>query len=211
MYAPRVARAESTATPGTEALFVEFAKILSASRERTVEAIEECAALLTQMREQFRELLRERREDGLVARFLFENRDRAEGVLGESVEAFYGACFEGDVSVGYAIVARSYLESGFFEEAEGALDEALAHRAGDAALGRDRSFARGMSCFRRGEYAAALGALEEWVATSVPTSERGQRALAQSALEGIPNLLRASDGADLAPRAQALAASLGGD
>lgn len=208
VYAPRVARAESTATPGTEALFGEFARILSASRERMSEAIDECAALLDQMREQFRELLVERRDDGLVARFLFENSVSAEAILGEPVDVFYGTMLAGDAAAGYALVARSYLESGFFDEALGALNLALAQRPDDPELERDRDFAAGMASFRRGDYGDALDVLEVWVERALTVADEAQRSLAQTALEGLPALLGSGDDPGDADRARALAERL---
>lgn len=208
VYAPRVARAESTAAPGTEVLFGEFARILSASRERVVEAIDECAALLDQMREQLRQLLVEYADDGLVMRFLFENRDAAEGVIGEPIDVFFARSLGEDPAETYARVARSYLESGFFDEGLGALEEALARRPQDPALLRDRLYAVGMAAYRRGHYEKAVDGLEEWTRCEIPESDRPFLSLAQSALEGLPALLTQGAAPSCAGRALALAESL---
>ncbi len=210
VYAPRVARAESTAAPGSEALFGEFARILSASGERMTEAIDECAALLDQMREQLRQLLAECCDDGLVLRFLFENQEAAARVLGEPIEQFFARSFEGDLTETYVRVARSYLESGFFEEALGALDEALTQRPGDAELIRDRFYASGMSAYRRGAYDEALEALERWTDHEIPDGDRAFVSLAHGALEGLPALLTAAADPSYEGRARALAEALGG-
>ncbi len=210
VYAPRVARAESTAAPGTEALFGEFARILSASRERVAEAIEECAALLGQMREQLRQLLHEYRDDGLVMRFLFENRDAAERVIGEPIDVFFARSTDGDLAEAYIRVARSYLESGFFDEALAALDAALEHRPEDPVLARDRCYASGMAAYRKGEYDAALDALEAWATHEIPERDAPFVGLAHSALEGMPALLTPSADPSCEGRARALAESLGG-
>ncbi len=208
VYAPRVARAESTAAPGTEALFGEFARILSASRERVSEAIDECAALLDQMREQLHELLAERCDDGLLMRFLFENREAAERILGEPIDVFFAQSFGGDRAETFARVGRSYLESGFFDEALVALEEAVAKRPRDPGLARDRHYATGMAAYRRGEYGAALDGLEAWLADEVPSENQRFVALAKSALERLPALLTPGAPDAHTTRAAALASRL---
>ncbi len=204
VYAPRVARAESTAAPGTEALFGEFARILSASRERVTEAIDECAALLDQMRDQLRQLLAERCDDGLLMRFLFESRDAAERILGEPIDAFFAQSFGGDRAETFARVGRSYLESGFFDEALLPLAEAVDKRPRDPALARDRHYATGMAAYRRGEYEAALDGLEAWLGCEVPDEDERFVGLARSALERLPSLLTTGAPAAHTTRAEAL-------
>ena len=102
------------------------------------------------------------------------------------------------------------MESGFFEEALGALDEALTQRPGDAELIRDRFYASGMSAYRRGAYDEALEALERWTDHEIPDDDRAFVSLAHGALEGLPALLTASADPAYEGRARALAEALGG-
>jgi tetratricopeptide (TPR) repeat protein len=173
------------------------------------EAIDECAALLGQMREQLRELLTECRDDGLVLRFLFENREAADRVIGEPIDAFFARSLGGDLAEAHSRVARSYLESGFFDEALGALGSALEHRAEDPQLARDLCYASGMAAYRRGEYDQALDALELWITREIPDGDRRFVSLAQNALEGMPALLTPSSDPSCAGRARALLEALG--
>ncbi len=63
-------------------------------------------------------------------------------MLGESLDAFLTE-IHGDPVAAYALAARSYLESGYFDEARGALAEALARDPARADLRRASAYADG--------------------------------------------------------------------
>jgi tetratricopeptide (TPR) repeat protein len=207
VYAPKVEAAREQAEPGSEALFDEFARILAASRERLEEAFHECEVLLEQTRRQFRVLLSTHRESGLVTRYLLENASTAEEVLGEPLDAFLESV-HGDPVAAYAIAARSYLESGFFDEARRTLAEALARDPSRADLQSAAAYADGMSAYLRGRYEAALHHLEQWADAAPVPGDGGFRELALAAVHRLPPLVENADRVALAERAAALAQRL---
>jgi len=204
VYAPKVEAARAQAEAGSEGLFEEFARILAASGVRLGEAAAECEALLEQTRRQFRALLATHRENGLAARYLIENAAIAEEVLGEPLDRFL-AGVHGSAVEAYARASRSYLASGYFEEARQALVEALAREPERADLRRDAAYAEGMSAYQRGRYAEALEHLERWAALPQAPEDAALRALAHTAVVRMPPLVEGAERAQVAARAQSLA------
>jgi tetratricopeptide (TPR) repeat protein len=207
VYAPRVEAARGEAAAGTEALFEEFERILAASRDRLAEAFLESEALLEQTRRQFRVLLADHRRNGLVARYLLENASLVEEVLGEPLDQLF-AGIHGDPVVGYAIAARSYLESGFFDEGRRALAEALARDPERPELRRASAYAEGMSAYLLGRYEEALHQLERWAEEVRAAEESPLRALAHAAVSRLEQLVEGEQLESLARRAGALARRL---
>lgn len=204
VYAPKVAAARLDAEPGSEALFEEFARILTASRARLEEALGESESLLEQTRRQFRVLLAAYRENGLVTRYLIENASLVENVLGEPLDDLF-ASIHGAAVTGYELAARSYLESGYFDEARHALAEALARDPERAALHGAAAYAEGMSAWLRGDYESALDRLEAWAAGPPAPDEAAFRELALAAVSRLGQLVEGERAAALASRAGRLA------
>ena len=75
-------------------------------------------------------------------RYLLENTELADEVLGESLDGFLTE-IHGDPVAAWALAARSYLDSGYFDEARGALGEALARDPTRADLRRALAYADG--------------------------------------------------------------------
>ena len=207
IYAPKVEAARGQAEAGTEALFEEFARILAASRERLAEAFVESEALLEQTRRQFRVLLVDHRRNGLLARYLLENASLVEEVLGEPLDQLLASIHTDPVS-GYAIAARSYLESGYFDEARRALVEALARDPERADLRRASAYAEGMSAYLRGRYEEALRHLERWAAGCDDVGDAPFRELAHAAVSRLGQLVEGEQHESLARRAGDLARRL---
>jgi tetratricopeptide (TPR) repeat protein len=207
VYAPKVEAARVDAEPGSEPLFDEFARILKASRSRLEEALGESESLLEQTRRQFRVLLATHRENGLVTRYLLENPSLAEEVLGEPLDSLF-ASIHGETVTGYELAARSYLESGYFDEARHALAEALARDPERAALYGAAAYAEGMSAWLRGDYETALRRLEAWAAAPPGPDEAAFRELALSAVSRLGQLVEGERAEALAVRAGRLARAL---
>ena len=205
VYAPKVETARRAAAPGTEGLFEEFGHLLSVARERQRESIAEAEALLEQTRQQFVELLAEQRGDGLVARFLVENTAVAERVLGDALDTLFATLY-GDAASGYAVTAHSYLESGHFELALGALTEAISRAPHRDGLHNHQAFAAGMSAYAHGRYEPAVAHLERWWMGPPVATEPFVR-WAQVALERLPDFLAAGEDA-IAERARELVRQL---
>jgi tetratricopeptide (TPR) repeat protein len=203
VYAPEVEAARAQAEPGSEGLFEEFARILAASRVRLAESFAECETLLEQTRRQLRGLLAAHRGNGLVARHLIENEEVAAEVLGEALDAFFERV-HGVASAAYALAARSYLDSGYFEEARRALRAALVRDASRRDLSRLAAYADGMNAYLRGDYAATLEHLERWVAEDPPVEDWRYREMAHAAVSRLASLVDPAQRAALAERAQSL-------
>jgi tetratricopeptide (TPR) repeat protein len=207
VYAPKVERARARAGPGSEGLFEEFERILVASRIRLAEALAECEALLEQTRRQFQALLASHKNNGLVIRYLIANTGSAEAVLGEPLDSFFARAF-GDAASAYALAARSYLESGYFDEARQLFAAALLRDPARADLQRETAYADGMSAYLRGRYEEALTHLEVWMGDSAEPGETSFREMAHAAMARLPSLLDAAEKNTLGERALALARTL---
>lgn len=207
VYAPKVERAQARAGPGSEDLFEEFERILVASRVRLAEALAECEALLEQTRRQFQTLLASHKANGLVIRYLIANEGPAEAVLGEPLDSFFARICD-DAASAYASAARSYLESGYFEEARQLFAAALVRDPARADVQRETAYADGMSAYLRGRYEAAITHLEVWMTDPPASGETLFREMAHAAMARLPSLLDASDQASLGDRALALARTL---
>jgi tetratricopeptide (TPR) repeat protein len=207
VYAPKVERARARAAPGSEGLFEEFERILVASRARLAEALAESEALLEQTRRQFQTLLASHRNNGLVIRYLIANAAPAEAVLGESLDAFFARTC-GDAASAYALAARSYLESGYFEEARQLFARALARDSARLDLRRETAYAEGMSAYLRGRYEEALTHLEVWMADPPAPGETLFREMAHAAIARLPSLLDPAERGVLGDRALVLARTL---
>jgi tetratricopeptide (TPR) repeat protein len=204
VYAPKVEAARRDAESGSETIFEEFGRILAASKERLAEAFAESEALLELTRRQFRELLRTHRNDGLVTRYLLENVELAEEVLGESLDSFLTGLHRDRVA-GYALAARSYLASGYFDEARSLLTEALSRDPERADLRRALAYADGMSAYLRGRYENALRDLERWADAPAAPDDAPFRELALSAVTRLAPLASGVGQEGLGERAAALA------
>lgn len=207
VYAPKVERARVRAVPGSEELFGEFERILVASRVRLAEALAECEALLEQTRRQFQALLVSHKDNGLVVRYLLANTGPAEAVLGEPLDVFFArSC--GGAAAAHALAARSYLESGYFDEARQLFAAALARDPARTDLERETAYADGMSAYLRGRYAEALTHLETWMTDPPAPGETLFREMAHAAMARLPSLLDAAERGPLGDRALALARAL---
>lgn len=194
-----------------DALFREFERILEAAAVRIEEALQETEVLLDQTRDQLRSLLAEHQESGLVARYLVEHPDDVGVVFEEGLDGLL-AHIHGNAAEGYTRAGESYLESGYFAEAQAALEEAIRRGADRPALRRSVHYARGLQAYLAGRYDELIQHLRLWLdeEPSVEEAARAELALAavsrvgpQAAEAGDPELGRTA--AVTAERLQALA------
>jgi hypothetical protein len=207
VYAPKVrALRENVAegAPEEEELFREFDKIQTASEARMDEALQETEALLSHTGDQLWGLLRGRR-DGLITRYLIEQRERIERIHPQGLEGLLETMHE-DATAGHVAAGLSYLESAHFEHALAALTTARA-RSGEAnpMLDRLSCYARGMRSFVEGNYDASLEQLDAWIGLDPDAAEARHASLAYSAISRVGRLVK--DPA-LVSRAEALAARI---
>jgi tetratricopeptide (TPR) repeat protein len=204
VYAPKVEAARRDAESGSEGLFEEFARILAASRERLgglhqarrcwsrrgVSSACYCAHRIT-----------------VWSCVIAGKRALADEVLGESLDAFLNEV-HGNPVAAYALAARSYLESGYFEEARGVLAEALARDPARADLRRASAYADGLGAYLRGRYDDALRHLERWAEAAPAAEDAAFRELALSAVTRLATLSEGAGQTGLGERAAALAQRL---
>lgn len=206
VYGPRVRRLRGATEEETE-LIREFDRILAGVSDRLDEALEETEALLAQTRRQFKGLLRAHADDGLVARLLVENAGYValvfEGGLDVLFEEIHGGAAEG-----YALAARSYLDSGHFSEAAVGLREARARGGEQTVWLRLGAYAAAMEAYRDGLYVEAVSALSRWIDQDPPADERPYAALAVDALAHLSKLVEPEEEAQVLPAAEALVGRL---
>lgn len=206
VYGPKV-RALAGGEAGDavrDRLVHEMEKILAAASQRLDEAVNETETLLLQTRDQFRTLLAEHRENGLVCRYLVENASLVGEVFEEGLDALLGEIY-GDPAEGYALVARSYLRSGYFEEGRRALAEALATAGNRADLQRLCAYAEAMNGYLAGRYGETLAHLRCWLDAKPAEDEAPYADLAFAAVSRIEQLVEGTDAERITAEAAELA------
>jgi hypothetical protein len=161
IYGPRVRALRAGPAEAADGLLREFEKILASVSDRLLEGLQETEILTEQTREQLYGLLAEHAENGFVARYLIENRAQVDTVFGRSLDSLFEE-IEGSAAVGFEIAGRSYLESGFYREAESVLADAVVRGGGSEELERLACYARGMAAYLAGDYAGCVLHLGEW-------------------------------------------------
>jgi len=207
VYGPKVRALKTNAAADAGELFREFEKILAAAQARAEESLQEMEALLVQTRTQFVGLLWTHRDNGLIARYLCGHHAEVAELFPDGLDALLAQVYE-DAAEGYAAAAHSFLESGFFEEADAALQEALTRRSSQLQLPRLRDYAQGMAAYLAGDYAAAVAALARWLKAEPEVGERRYAALAYAALSHLGSFLVAEKDEALQGAAAALAQRL---
>jgi len=162
VYGPKMRSLRRETDPDTAALFGEFEKILAATSVRLDEAIQETEALLEQTRRQFRRLLVAHPENGLVARYLTEHAELVAAVFEDGLEGLL-AEIHGSAGAGWVVAARSYLASGYFDEAQRALGEARRRMGERPDVAGLRAYAAGMVAYLEGRHGEALDRLAAWL------------------------------------------------
>lgn len=204
VYGPRVEAMRRAGVTDEAGLLREFEKIVADSAVRLEESLLEAEILLRQTRGQFHVLLMANAGNGYVTRFLIEQADEVQGVMGQGIEGLLED-IHGDAGLGYARAAESYLTSGFFEAGIAAL--AAARRLGQPVeqTSRLEAYAQGMQAFLEGSFPEAVASLGVWLDAQPGKEEAGFARLANSALSRVGQLI--GDGGDpgLGERASALA------
>jgi len=128
-------------------------------------------------------------------------------VLGEPLDAFF-AWLHGSAAIGYGVAARSYLDSGFFDEAGRALAQALARDPQRAEWKRAAAYAAGMSSYVRGRYEDSLRHLAEWIEARPEPCEARLARLAHTAISQLGHLAEGESRSRIASEAEQLAKRL---
>jgi hypothetical protein len=192
VYGPRMRSLRSETGGEAEGLFREFERIMAAVGDRLDDGIQETLALVEQTREPLRVLLAEHRENGFAARYLIENPAAVKAVYAEGIEALLAEVY-GSAASGYEVAGRSYLASGFYELAEGAIARAIELGCASADLGGLRTYAQAMGSFFSGDYGAAVDLFGAWLDASKDADE-GLVEQARAVLTGIGRLAPSDEG-----------------
>lgn len=204
VYGPRIRALGQAQLEDTSGLLREFEKIIEDSALRLEESLFEAETLLRQTVGQFRVLLRAHYKNAFVTRYLIENRQQVEDVLGDPLEVLLDQV-HGDAALGFARAGRSYLESGFFAAGRSALSEAasLGHPA-ERITGLD-AYAEGMQAYLEGRYRESIAALSRWVEVYTSPDDEVDASLVVAALSRVGQLVSGEDAAELGAEAEALA------
>jgi hypothetical protein len=188
VYGPKVRALRFAAEPEVSPLFREFERIFDGVRARLDESIQEAEILLLQTAGQFRILLEAHAANGFVTRYLIENGDLVDEVFPDGLDALLEQ-IHGSPGIAFVRAAHSYLESGFFGEARGALVEAMDRDGSREQLSRLLAFADGMQAYLEGRYGEALDSLSKWVEASPPREEERFADLAFAAVSRLGQLV----------------------
>jgi hypothetical protein len=207
VYAPRVASLRQVAAAESDSLFVEFDRILGTSVERLGDVAAEVRALLTQTRDQLRRILVERVHHRAVTRCLLSRREQVEATFPEGLLGLLEA-MHGDAVTGLIEGARALLESAYFVDAAGVLQEARRDELPlDAEIEQLGLYADGMQAFLDGDYATSLTNLEAWADRDA--DEPDFKRLAAAALSRLGHLVKEEPNArEIGQRADRLQARL---
>ena len=151
VYGPRVRALREEAGEEAEALFREFEKILAMVSVRLEEGLAETEELLARTAEQLVVLIRQHRSNGHLARFLIERGGEIETVFAQELDALLTTIY-GAPAEGFILAGRSYMKTGYYEESERALGQAISRGGDRRELEPARSYARGMAAYLRGDY-----------------------------------------------------------
>jgi hypothetical protein len=167
----------------------------------------ETEILIEQTADQLRMLLAEQNHNGFVARYLIENRERVDEVFDRPLDALFSE-MEGSPAAGFEIAGRSYLESGFYDEAEGALTTAIELGCTEEGVERLSQYARGMAAYLAGNYSECVLRLSEWF-DGRRADEEDLLEIARAAVSKIDQLAEGDDRDRVAGQAAALIERIG--
>jgi hypothetical protein len=207
VYGPKVRALRRASEAASEERVRAFQKLLEAGAVRLDESLQEAEALLDQTALEFRALLVAERDNGLVTRFLVENGPLVEEAFEQGLDAVLEETHGSPVRA-WARAGRSYLESGFFAQAQGALQEACRRGGERPDLTRLISYAQGMQAYLERRYADAVQHLGRWLDASPPADEAPLARLADAALASVGPLARRDGQRGLADAAARLAERL---
>lgn len=210
VYGPRVEALHSESGTESEGLFREFERILASVAVRLENGLVETESLLERTRDQLAVLLVGHRENGYLARYLIENEALVNDVFKMGLEKLL-AQIHGEAGRGYDVAGRSYLRSGYYEQACSAYEEALRRGAGArGVLVSLEACATGMRAYLDGNYAKCVASLSEWIDVFDKEDDPELVLLANAAVSRVGKFLDADSDSALIAEAAVLLEKLGG-
>lgn len=118
-----------------KSLVRQFQELISRAQSSFQEGMDEMAILLQEVLSQFRDLLAEHRENGLLIRFFLEEKDLIHEVLGkDTLGALFRRIYGPRETQPYRLAGESYFRSGFYRQAAQAFCQALENNPSDEDL-----------------------------------------------------------------------------
>jgi tetratricopeptide (TPR) repeat protein len=201
---------KSSLNEAQEALVSKFKEVLSRADDSLKEGMKEVALLMEDSFRQLNDLLEEYRENGLLLRFLLEEKKLVEDTLGENgVERIFRFLYGQDASAPYHLAGESYFQSGFYSQAIRSFSRALEKDPENQTLTFKIYLARGMEQFYAFNLDQALKSFEECLALTpaveFPEIHRAMvRKACQKIQEEIPGKKKDDQHRDLMRKAAAL-------
>ena len=107
-------------------LVLQFKQLISRAQKSFQEGMDEMATLLKEALPQFQDFLGEHQENGLLIRFLLEEKDLLQDVLGKgTLEDLFGRLYGPRPAQPYWLAGESYFQSGFYSRATQAFSRAV--------------------------------------------------------------------------------------
>jgi tetratricopeptide (TPR) repeat protein len=195
---------------GQEALILKFKEILSRATNSFQEGMEEIAALIEDSLRQFMGLLNEYRGNGLLLRFILEEKQLLECVFGANGPGeVFRLLYPQDESEPYRLAGESYFDSAFYSRAIHAFSLALEKCPEDESLKFKISLSRGMEQFYGFNLDDALKSFEHCLSASAKAgileSHRSMiRKVCQKIQEEFPGRRKDDQHRNLVKKAKAL-------
>jgi tetratricopeptide (TPR) repeat protein len=211
-YGPKYRELEekNSLNAAQEALVSKFKEVLSRAGDSLNGGMEEVAALMEDAFRQLNDLLEEYRENGLLLRFLLEEKTLVEETLGErGMERIFRFLYGREESEPYRLAGDSYFQSGFYPRAIRAFSRALDLSPEDETLRFKLFLSRGLEQFYAFNLEEALKFFEQALVLSPKVelleSHRAMiRKICQKIQEEIPGWKRDDQHRDLVRRAQTM-------
>jgi tetratricopeptide (TPR) repeat protein len=148
--------------PHQENLIRQFQGILSRAENSFQEGMEEIAVLTKDVFRQFKELLLEYRENGLLIRFFLEETNLLQEVMGkEALKKLFRTLYGLDEAQPYRLAGESYFRSAFYNKAIQTFSQALEISPGDESLQFKIYLSQGMEQFYAFDPLQALNFFEK--------------------------------------------------
>ena len=196
--------------PAQEALVSKFKEVFSRAKDSLKAGMEEVALLMEDSFRQLKDLLEEYRENGLLLRFLLEEKKLVEDTLGEKgVERVFRFLYGRDESEPYLLAGESYFQSGFYSQAIRAFSQALEKNPGGQTLQFKIYLSQGLEQFYAFNLDEALKYFEQCLALAthvdfLETHRAMIRKVCQKIQEEIPGRRKDDQHRDLVRKATAL-------
>lgn len=196
--------------PEQENLVRKFREILSRAETSFQEGMEEIAVLTKDVFRQFKDLLFEYRENGLLLRFFMEETNLLEEVIGQdALKELFRVLYAQDEARAYRLAGESYFQSSYFSRAVKNFSLALEKSPGDETLQFKIYLSQGMEQFYSFDPYQALKFFEKCLALAgkvevLETNKAMIRRVCQKIQEEFPGRRKSDQHRDLVKKAQSL-------